>query len=139
LGLSLKESLKNVVEQKILGTYIIVVMEMKNPSAIYFAKNSGDLLMGVNQASQEVIVCSDREVFHAKNIWNHFTLVPIENNNILEVKKDCTYIFEKLEKKITIQRNPKAKFDHLMHEEIYGAVDAVDQATFYGGKFISNH
>lgn len=31
LGLSVKESLKNVVEQKILGTYNIAVMEMKNP------------------------------------------------------------------------------------------------------------
>jgi hypothetical protein len=89
-------------------------------------KNSGDLLMGVNLVSQEVVVCSDREVFHAKYIGNHFTFVQIENNNILEVKKDCTYIFEKLEKKITIQRNPKAMFDHVMHEEIYAAVDAVD-------------
>ena len=31
LGLSLKKALKNVVEQKILGTFNIAVMEMKNP------------------------------------------------------------------------------------------------------------
>lgn len=38
-----------------------------------------------------------------------------------------------------IQRNPKALFDHIMHEEIYESIDAVDQATDFGGKFISNH
>jgi hypothetical protein len=26
-----------------------------------------------------------------------------------------------------------------MHEEIYESIDAVDQATDFGGKFISNH
>ena len=30
-------------------------------------------------------------------------------------------------------------FDHIMHEEIYQSIDAVDQATDFGGKFISSH
>jgi glucosamine 6-phosphate synthetase-like amidotransferase/phosphosugar isomerase protein len=30
-------------------------------------------------------------------------------------------------------------FDHIMHEEIYESIDAADQATDFGGKFISNH
>jgi len=65
--------------------------------------------------------------------------VQIPNNQILEVSEDCSYHFSPIEKKITIQRNPKALFDHIMHEEIYESIDAVDQATDFGGKFISNH
>lgn len=45
----------------------------------------------------------------------------------------------KLEKKIIIARNPRAMFDHIMQEEIYESIDAVDQATDFGNKFISNH
>ena len=45
----------------------------------------------------------------------------------------------KLEKKIQIDRKPKATFDHIMQEEIMGAIDAVDYATDFGNKFISSH
>jgi len=41
-NLTLKEALKNVVEQKLLGTYRIAVMEITNPTCILFVKNSGD-------------------------------------------------------------------------------------------------
>ena len=30
-------------------------------------------------------------------------------------------------------------FDHIMHEEIYESIDAVDLATDFGGKFISDN
>ena len=51
----------------------------------------------------------------------------------------CEYSFEKLEKKILVERNACSLFDHIMHEEIIGSIDAVDQATDFGSKFISNH
>ena len=45
----------------------------------------------------------------------------------------------KLEKHIKIDRKPKATFEHIMQEEIYGAIDAVDMVTDFGNKFISSH
>jgi len=57
----------------------------------------------------------------------------------VEVQKDCKFSFTKLQKTIKIQRNPKAMFNHIMQEEIYESIDAVDQATDFGSKFISNH
>lgn len=42
-------------------------------------------------------------------------------------------------KKIKIERIPKATFDHIMQEEIYGSIDAVDYATDFNDKFISSH
>lgn len=45
-GVSLKEALKTVIEQKIIGTYRIAVMELEKPDAIYFIKNSGEFALG---------------------------------------------------------------------------------------------
>ena len=66
-NLSLKDALKNVVEQKLLGTYQIALMEMKNPKQLYFVKNSGDFFLGVNKTSTEIIVSTDFEVLKEAN------------------------------------------------------------------------
>lgn len=124
-----------MVEQKLLGTYRIALMEMQNPKCIYFVKNSGDFFLGVNKENSEIVVSTDIQVLKDMN----FSFSQIPNNQLMEVGQDCHYEFTPLEKRIKIQRNPKALFDHIMHEEIYESIDAVDQATDFGDKFISNH
>lgn len=52
---------------------------------------------------------------------------------------DLTFTVEKLQKKITVERQPKAGFDHIFEEEIYESADAVNAAIDFGQKFISNH
>ena len=49
--------------------------------------------------------------------------------------------FTKLAKKIDIskQKKPKTTYNHIMQEEIEGSVYAIDQATDFGGKFISDN
>ena len=66
-NLSLKEALKNVVEQKLLGTYRIALMEMKNPKMLYFVKNSGDFFLGTSIENTEIIVSTDIEVLKEMN------------------------------------------------------------------------
>jgi hypothetical protein len=46
---------------------------------------------------------------------------------------------EKLEKKIMVERLPRAGFDHIFEEEIYESAEAVNAAIDFGQKFISNH
>lgn len=46
---------------------------------------------------------------------------------------------EKLEKKIQVERQPKAGFDHIFEEEIFESADAVNAAIDFGKKFVSNH
>jgi len=55
------------------------------------------------------------------------------------VTNDCKYTFTKLEKKIKIERKVKPMYRHILHEEIVESIDAVDQATDFGGKFISDN
>jgi glucosamine 6-phosphate synthetase-like amidotransferase/phosphosugar isomerase protein len=128
-----------VVEQKLLGTYRLAFVELANPSSIYLVKNSGDFALGVSKASDEVVVSSDLKLFEEERYKNKFSVMQIPNNQIVEVRDDCSYSMHKLEKKIEIRRNPKATFNHIMQEEIYESIDGVDLATDFGGKFISNH
>ena len=44
-----------------------------------------------------------------------------------------------LTKALKISRNPKATFDHIMQEEIFGSIDAIEFATDFGNKFVSSH
>jgi hypothetical protein len=46
---------------------------------------------------------------------------------------------EKLDKKIQVERQPKAGFDHIFEEEIFESADAVNAAIDFGKKFTSNH
>lgn len=94
----------------------------------------------MSKNEDEIIVSSELSVFNDQNLTHKFNLsIPIPNNEILEVKKDCTYSFEKIKKLIKISRDPKASFDHIMHEEIVESIDAIELVTDFGGKFISDH
>lgn len=63
----------------------------------------------------------------------------IPNNHLIDLKDDCTFTMEKLEKKITVDRLPKADYDYIFEEEIYESADAVNSAIDFGKKFVSNH
>jgi glucosamine 6-phosphate synthetase-like amidotransferase/phosphosugar isomerase protein len=139
-GLSLKDALKSIVEEKLLGTYRIAALEVDKPQSIIFIKNSGEFSLCVSKNEDEVIISSESSLFNQQDIKHKFShKISIPNNTILEVNQNCEYTFTKIEKKIKIQRNPKAMFDHIMHEEIVESIDAVDMATDFGGKFISDH
>lgn len=124
-GKSLKEALKIIVETKILGTYRISVIELNDPQQVYFVKNSGEFIIGQNKDKTNIIVTSDQIVF--KDLDSGFEKIDIPNNHIVAVDaSNCALSFEKLEKKIKIERNSKSQFDHIMLEEIHGSIDAVD-------------
>jgi glucosamine 6-phosphate synthetase-like amidotransferase/phosphosugar isomerase protein len=133
-----------VVEQKIMGTYRFAVVQTKDAKSIFFVKNSGDFVIGTNADKSEVVVSTDLNVLSAKNkgIDGKFHHTHIPNNELCELNTEtCEFTFTKLEKKINIesQRKPKVSFNHIVHEEIYESIDAVDQATDFGGKFISDN
>jgi len=79
-GQSLKEALKNVVEKKLLGTYRLAVMEMKNPQSIYFVKNCGDFILGQGKKNDEIIVSTSRTVFNQDDLKHRFIQIKIPNN-----------------------------------------------------------
>ena len=112
-------------------------MEINNPQSLFFVKNSGELILAHNKTNDEIVVCNDPKLFSVSLAGQNLTQIEIPVNQILEVTKDCKFTFQQLQKQITIERNPKATYDHIIQEEIYESIDAVDQATDFGGKLIS--
>lgn len=114
-------------------------MESNDAKTMYFVKNSGSFSMGVSKAENEIVISSDATIWNNDNLGKNFKHTALADNSLLEVGHDCKYTFEKLEKKIKFSRSPKATFDHMIQEDIFAGIDAVDLATDFGGKFITDH
>lgn len=142
LGQSLKDAIINIIEQKILGTYRLTVLETNKPKFMYFAKNVGDFVIGTNSESSEIAVSSDPNILKEANLNQKLNLRHMQNNELCELNiETCEFAYTKLEKKINItkQRKPKATYNHIIQEEIEESIYAIDQATDFGGKFISDN
>lgn len=66
----------------------------------------------------------------------------MQNNELFELNIETSELsITKLEKKIDItkQRKPKTTYNHIIQEEIEESIYAIDQATDFGGKFISDN
>lgn len=123
-----------------MGTYRLAILETKNSKNIYFVKNSGDFVIGTSHDKSEVVITTDLNVLSTAS--EKYTHTHIKNNELCELNTDtCEFAFTPLQKKIKIEstRKPKASYNHIVHEEIYESIDAVDQATDFGGKFISDN
>lgn len=80
-GLSLKQALKMVIGQKLLGTYRLAAMELDKPDNMLFIKNSGDLFMSTSKSTNEIILSSESSLFSDKDIRKHFDVqIAIPNN-----------------------------------------------------------
>ncbi|CDW73732.1 glucosamine--fructose-6-phosphate aminotransferase [Stylonychia lemnae] len=134
-GLSVKDAVKSVIEKKLMGTWKLAVMSVEQPDHIYFVKNSGNFIIG--QSPNSVVVSTQDVVFNEGTVKCETHKIP--NNHLVDLKDDCTFTMEKLEKKISVERQPKSGFDHIFEEEIYESADAVNAAIDFGKKFISNH
>lgn len=138
--MSLKEAVKNVVGTKLIGTYRIAAIELAKPKEIIFIKNAEEFSLSVSKNGDEIILSSESTLFNDPNIKHKFShTVQIPNNHLVTVNEDCTYTMEKVEKLMTIARNPKAMFNHIFHEEIVESIDSIELVTDYGSKFVSDH
>jgi glucosamine 6-phosphate synthetase-like amidotransferase/phosphosugar isomerase protein len=61
-GHTLHDSVKNVVEKKLMGTWKLAVLDVNQPDQIYFVKNSGDFIVGqIN--SNSLVVSTQENIF----------------------------------------------------------------------------
>lgn len=111
-----------------MGTWKLAVMSTEAPDHIYFVKNSGDFVLGKTDSA--IYVASNEVLFSDGQIACETHKIP--NNHLIDLKDDCTFTMEKLEKKITVERLPKPGFDHIFEEEIHESADAVNSAIDFG-------
>jgi len=69
-----------VIETKLLGTYRIAAIELKNPKQVYFVRNSGDFVIGINKQTGEVVVSSDLSIFGKDFLGSDFVAQKIPVN-----------------------------------------------------------
>ena len=112
----------------------MAMMPLEKPGELYFVKNSGDIILGKND--NEVVVTTEDIFFQQPGIELKDTY-KLPSNHLLTLRDDLTYSVEKLEKKMTVERKPKAGYDFIFEEEVYESADAVNSAI--SQKFISSH
>ena len=134
-GQSLNQAIKNVIEQKLLGTWRLVVMASDDARCLYATTNSGVLFIG--KSADSIILSSSQEVASANH--KRYIFEKLEKNVLYEINEDCTVSSEHLQKKIQIQRQPKKGFNHIVEEEIFQSIDAINNVIEFGSKFISSH
>jgi glucosamine 6-phosphate synthetase-like amidotransferase/phosphosugar isomerase protein len=112
-GVSLKESIKNVVERKLMGTWKLAVMSLEKPDHLYLVKNSGEIIIGTLPEKKALIVCTEESLFKESADLKNAQVQKIPNNYLVELSEDGKISMEKLEKKIKVERKPKPGFDHI--------------------------
>lgn len=138
-GATIKQAIKTLVEKKLMGTWKLAVMPLDHPNLLYFVKNSGEIILAELPEKKTVIVSTEEVLFKESPEFASVKYQKIPNNYLVELKDDCTFTMEKLEKKIIVDRKPKGEFEHIFQEEIFEAAEAVNNAIDFGQKFISNH
>jgi glucosamine--fructose-6-phosphate aminotransferase (isomerizing) len=134
-GADLKTAITTLVEKKLIGTWRMAIVPVKEPNLIYFIKNAGQFFIGKSEES--VVVCSDQEI--CQQYEKQFTFTKMKNNELYEVKDNCEISTTTTTKKISVERKPAKGFNHIFEEEIMGSIDAASTVTDDGSKFISNH
>lgn len=85
-GLSLKDALKNVIGQKLLGTYRLAAMELNKPKEMIITKNSGDFFLSTSKVNNEIIISSESSLFNDEEVRNNFNqMISIPNNTIVQI------------------------------------------------------
>jgi len=59
-GVDLKTAITNLVETKLMGTWRMAIVPVKEPNLIYFIKNAGQFFIG--RSDNSIVVCSDQEI-----------------------------------------------------------------------------
>ena len=114
-GVNLKTAIKTIIENKMIGTWKLVVMEVNKPSQMYVTKNVGPMFIG--KSNNSVIIGSDKDIY--SDLSKTYTIKKMVNNTLYEIKDDCSIIETKMQKKINVERQPKPGYNHIFQEEIF--------------------
>lgn len=99
-GVNLRQAIKNVIEQKLLGTWRLVVMATNDVRCLYVSTNSGGIFMG--KSADSIILSSSQEVVSANK--KQYIFEKLEKNVLYEINDECLVSSEHLQKKMSIQR-----------------------------------
>lgn len=136
-GLSFKEAVSKTLNNHIVGSYALAIINKDEPNKLIAARNGSPLLVGTGK--DFFIVSSDVAAFQ-KWTNNYFN---IENQDIVEL--DLSMKLSHLKINTTVPEEvllkPKEPYEHFMLQEIFEQSDTINRAMNYGSRFktISNN
>lgn len=135
-GISFKEAVEKTLNNHIVGSYALAIINKDHPDTMIVARNGSPLLVGTGK--DFFIVSSDAAAFQ-KWTNNYFN---IENQDIVELdlSMKLSHIKIKTTKTEEVLLKPKEPFEHFMLQEIMEQPDTINRAMNYGSRFkpISN-
>lgn len=129
-GMSFFESVKEVLEKYIVGTYALLVMNKDEPGKIIASRYGSPLLVGVG--NDFLIVSSDSYAFQKYTSFYYM----IESGSIVELN-DSLKINDKLLKETAVEeihKVPKKEYKHFMIQEILEQPETISRAMNFGGR-----
>jgi glucosamine 6-phosphate synthetase-like amidotransferase/phosphosugar isomerase protein len=96
----LRQAIKNVIEQKLIGTWRLVVMDAKSPNCLFTTTNSSLLLLG--KSADSIVLSSSPDIATANR--KKYLFEKLEKNVLYEITDECLVSAENLTKKMTVQR-----------------------------------
>jgi glucosamine--fructose-6-phosphate aminotransferase (isomerizing) len=119
-GNSMMEALEEA-NQKLEGTWAIVVMCKDYPDSVFVSRNGNPLLVGFNTQNNDIMISS--EVSGFVNQVDTYSI--LEDNQFLEIKRNIkpNLTFQKVPAEI-IHLTP-GDFPHFMAKEIYDQTEAI--------------
>lgn len=135
-GYSFKESVAKTLNEHIIGSYALVIMNKDVPDSLIVARNGSPLLVGTGK--DFFIVSSDVSAFQ-KYTNNYFN---VDSSNILELNLNMKISTDKIKTSITEQvlLTPREGYKFFMLQEIYEQPETINRAMNFGSRFkpISN-
>jgi len=132
-GMKFREAIEKTLNQDIVGSYALVIINKDEPDKLFCARNGSPLIVGTGD--NFFIVSSDVAAFQ-KYTTNYFL---IENQEILEVNLNMKIEHTKIKKTQleNIYLKPTEPFEHFMIQEIYEQPDTVSRAMNYGSRMVN--
>lgn len=130
-GKSFKESVKLTLENHIVGTYALVIMNRDEPDKLIAARNGSPLIVGVGR--DFYIISSDSYAFQ-RYTSDYFK---IDNQDIVELTSDLKIQNVKIHQASVemIYKTPLEGFDHFMMQEIMEQPETIKRAMNFGSRF----
>lgn len=135
-GMPFKEAVAKTLNEHIIGSYALAIMNKDQPNSLIVARKGSPLLVGTGE--DFFIVSSDVSAFQ-KYTNNYFT---IDSANIVELNLNMKISTDKIKTSIkeNILLTPLEGYKHFMIQEIYEQPETIKRAINFGSRFkaISN-
>ena len=135
-GMSFKEAVQKTLNEHVIGSYALVIMNQDHPDRLIVARNGSPLLVGTG--NDFFVVSSDVSAFQ-KYTNNYFN---VDNGNIIELTLDMKIKKEIIKTSITeaVLLTPREGYKYFMLQEIYEQPETINRAINFGSRFktISN-